>query len=106
MKRLYSVRLRRPDGRMEARHVLAKSVGWGWLGYHAFLAGQRLANFVPPLLGLREGVLYAEWIPESAAAPGGSEQRMTRVDAIASYVAARVRPGVAGERAGESARPS
>jgi len=27
-----------------------KSVGWGWLGYHAFLAGRRLSEFVPPIL--------------------------------------------------------
>ena len=90
MKRIYSVRLRRPDGGTETRFVLAKSVGWGWLGYHAFLAGQRLTGFVPPLLGLREGILYTEWILESGAPPGGSGQRATRVNAIATYVAARV----------------
>ena len=38
-----------------------------WLGYHAFLAGHRLAGFVPPVLGLRDGVLYSEWLPQPPA---------------------------------------
>ena len=69
------------------RYVLAKSVGWGWLGYHAFLAGTRLAGFVPPVLGLRDGILYMEWVPDS----GRGLDRAARIDAAAAYIAARVR---------------
>src|SRR5207302_1105592 len=57
LKRLYEVRLDDDAGRTETRHVLAKSVGWGWLGYHAVLAGEPLRGFVPPLL-VRHGIAH------------------------------------------------
>lgn len=72
LKRVYEVRLQTAEGEEETRYVLANSVGWGWLGYHAFLAGHRLTGFVPPVLGLRDGILYTEWLPQAPAAkPGG-----------------------------------
>ena len=111
LKRIYELRLD-GGGRSETRYVLAKSVGWGWLGYHAALAGERLASFVAPVLGLRDGILYTEWLPQGAAAASdasaegrprpprnddGGGDAATAVDrdrwrdAAASYVAARVR---------------
>ena len=59
-----------PEGEKQTKYVLAKSVGWGWLGYHAFLIGHRLSEYVPPVLGLRDGVLYSEWTPQPEAASG------------------------------------
>ena len=35
LKRVYEVELTTDVGGSETRYVLAKSVGWGWLGYHA-----------------------------------------------------------------------
>jgi hydroxymethylpyrimidine pyrophosphatase-like HAD family hydrolase len=87
LKGIFKVELKSSDGRREVRHVLVKSVGWGWLGYHAFLAGSRLAGFVPPILGLRDGMLYMEWI--AGAKPG--VDNASRIDVAASYVAARTR---------------
>jgi hydroxymethylpyrimidine pyrophosphatase-like HAD family hydrolase len=91
LKRIYEVRLRLARGQMETRYILAKSVGWGWLGYHAFLAGRRLSEFVPPILGLRDGILYTEWIPQPSLANGGRSTRDSWIDTSASYVAARAR---------------
>ena len=91
MKRIFEVRLEAPNGRVETRYVLAKSVGWGWLGYHAFLAGRRLVGFVPPLLGLRDGLLYSEWLPQAAAPDPAGAGREEWIRAAASYVAARAR---------------
>lgn len=92
LKRIFEVKLVTRQGQVEIRYVLAKSVGWGWLGYHAFLAGQRLANFVPPILGLRDGILYMEWIPgatlNSRKDPGAVSGY---VETAASYIAARAR---------------
>jgi hydroxymethylpyrimidine pyrophosphatase-like HAD family hydrolase len=87
LKRIFEVHLETQQGRKEVRYVLAKSVGWGWLGYHAFLAGTRLSGFVPPVLGLRDGILYMEWVPDSAT----ETDRLARIDAVAAYIAARVR---------------
>jgi hydroxymethylpyrimidine pyrophosphatase-like HAD family hydrolase len=89
LKRIYEVRLQSAAGETETRHVLAKSVGWGYLGYHAFLTGRRLTGFVPPLLGLRDGILYTEWLPQPPAA--AREDRDALVETAARYVAARVR---------------
>lgn len=90
LKRIYEIELRRGDGSIETRMILAKSAGWGWLGYHAFLAGKRLSGFVPPILGLRDGILYMEWL---AAKPRTGEQpnHERLVDSAASYIAGRVR---------------
>ena len=92
LKRIYEVRFHDHGngGRIATRYVLAKSVGYGWLGYHAFLAGRLLSEFVPPILGLRDGILYTEWLPQShpGAADGDRDQVIRRT---ASYVAARVR---------------
>ena len=40
LKRIFEVHLAHGSSQREVRFVLAKSVGWGWLGYHAFLAGR------------------------------------------------------------------
>ena len=89
LKRIFEVQLETPEGKSETKYVLAKSVGWGWLGYHAFLIGHRLQGYVPPILGLRDGILYMEWIPQQA--PGPADSRKELVAASAAYMAARVR---------------
>jgi len=90
LKRVYEVALRDRAGRTETRYVLVKSVGWGWLGYHAFLAAEALSDFVPPVLGLRRGILYMEWLPQPDV-PWLAEDRAALPGRVASYVAARAR---------------
>lgn len=89
LKRVYEVELAAGHANRQTRYVLAKSVGWGWLGYRAFLAGYRLKGYVPPILGLRDGILYMEWIPQQANER--HHRRDELVGASASYVAARRR---------------
>lgn len=90
LKRIYAVRLEGGSGQTETRFVLAKSVGWGWFSYHAFIAGERLSAFAPPLLGLRDGILYTEWLPQ-AGLPATGQDRSLWLETAASYVAARAR---------------
>ena len=90
LKHVYEICLRTDTGGVETRYVLAKSVGWGWLGYHAFIAATRLAEFIPPVLGLRDGILYTEWLPQSRTAGEGAD-RHRLIGRVGSYVAARVR---------------
>ena len=89
-KRIYEVRLEDSADNIETRYVLAKSIGWGWLGYHAFLAADRLSSRIPPALGLRNGILFTEWLPE-AHSMAMLPDREQLVDTLASYIAARVR---------------
>ena len=89
-KRVYELRNIHPGSRPTSTYVIAKSVGWGWLGYHAYLAGTRLAGLVPPVLGLRNGLLISKWV-------GALEVDAARatpdvpVPTLAAYVAARAR---------------
>jgi len=90
LKRVYKLRLETQAGGSETRYVLAKSVGWGWWGYHAFLASNRLARFTPPVLGLRDGILYMEWLPQTNRIGESDQNRNQVVGAVASYIATRV----------------
>lgn len=62
---IFRVKARTSSGALVTHHVEAKAVGWGWLGYRAFVAGQRLAPDVVQLLGLRDGILYSRSFPAS-----------------------------------------
>jgi hydroxymethylpyrimidine pyrophosphatase-like HAD family hydrolase/adenine/guanine phosphoribosyltransferase-like PRPP-binding protein len=75
---------------ISGKRIFFKSVGWGWLGYHAYIAGRRLEGFVPRIFGLRNGLLVTEWIDGTTPAdePVPAEQM---ADVLASYVAARCR---------------
>jgi hydroxymethylpyrimidine pyrophosphatase-like HAD family hydrolase/orotate phosphoribosyltransferase len=83
-KRVFSVELR-GGSKNETKKLFFKSVGWGWLGYHAYIAGTRLDGFVPKVVGLRNGLLVTEWIDET------NSDATVPVERIASYVAARSR---------------
>ena len=89
LKRVFAVRLETDSGVSEVRYVLAKSVGWGWLGYAAFIAADRLAGHVSPLLGLRDGILFTEWLPQTATVNRAHASRHTWITTAGNYVAAR-----------------
>jgi hydroxymethylpyrimidine pyrophosphatase-like HAD family hydrolase len=89
LKRVYEVQVRHRLGGSETRYVIAKSVGWGWLGYHAFAVAQRLSRFLPPVLGLRDGVLYTEWLPSVGTTDEVGRNHLVR--ALAGYTATRVK---------------
>lgn len=87
LKRTFFISARVGQDRVSKR-VIGKSVGWGWLGYHAQIAGTRLGGFVPSVLDLREGILFSEWIGVADPdAPGAVGDPTT--DEIAEYVARR-----------------
>jgi hydroxymethylpyrimidine pyrophosphatase-like HAD family hydrolase len=84
LKRVFDVRLAKNGAPPVVKRVLAKSVGWGWLGYQAFFAGNQLAGFVPAMLGLREGLVYTEWLERLEGDPCGPP-----IKRLAAYVATR-----------------
>ncbi|OKO82275.1 HAD family hydrolase [Bradyrhizobium sp. AS23.2] len=89
LKRIFEVQLRSAQGSHETRYVLAKSVGLGYLGYPAFLAAQRLSEFVSPVIGLRDGILYSEWLLQQQGAADVRSNRDAWIDTAAAYIAAR-----------------
>lgn len=94
LKHLYELHMRNSKGNTEIRRMIAKSVGWGWLGYHAFIMAKRLQEFVPPCVGFRNGFLFMEWIGGLPTKPKNSgeenlQNRNISVQTLASYLAAR-----------------
>ena len=87
-KRVFAVELSDSHGRVSRRELFFKSAGWGWLGYHAYIAGKRLEGFVPEVIGLRNGLLVTAWIDETEQRPLPNSQM---VNVVASYVAGRCR---------------
>lgn len=87
LKRIFQISIRRKDGSVQMERILGKSVGVGWLGYHAYLAGIELSEFVPRVIGLRKGILFMTWI-DGQPLPGHdpSDQAIER---MASYLACR-----------------
>lgn len=86
LKRVYDVSIRRKNGFVEKRRVLAKSVGLGWLGYHAFLVGKELTGYVPEIIGLRDGILFMDWIEGVHLSSGDlSGQALDRLGTYLAY---------------------
>lgn len=88
LERIFEVQLGSPRGSCETRYVLAKGVGLGYLGYPAFLAAHQLSDFVPPVLGLRDGILYTEWLHQQSS-DGVGLDRTSWIDTTAAYIARR-----------------
>jgi len=88
LKRVFGVRLTRADGHSEVRYIIGKSVGCGWCGYQAYFAAQRLAGRVPPALGLRDGILYSEWVQADESSVANAD-RLRLSNAMSDYVAHR-----------------
>jgi hydroxymethylpyrimidine pyrophosphatase-like HAD family hydrolase len=88
LKRVFEVEDRTDPERPRTDRVLAKSVGWGWLGYHGYIIGDRLAGSVPPLIGLRDGFTVSQWVDRVPAE--GVPDPAGRARAMAIYVARRV----------------
>ncbi len=89
LKRVFEVESRSPAAEPVRLTVLAKSVGWGWLGYHAYLAAARMHEFVPRLIGLRDGFMFIEW-SGGQEWPGDPPPSEKIAAVVPKYVAARV----------------
>jgi hydroxymethylpyrimidine pyrophosphatase-like HAD family hydrolase/adenine/guanine phosphoribosyltransferase-like PRPP-binding protein len=68
--------------------VLASTVGVGYLGAHHAAVARALSRFSPRVLGLRDGMLYREWLPAHQRLEARSDEFAATV---ARYVAARRR---------------
>jgi hydroxymethylpyrimidine pyrophosphatase-like HAD family hydrolase len=80
----------REAGDCADREVLVEGVGLGYLGAHRLAATELVGRFSPAVLGLRDGLLYREWIPDEqrvgAVAPGDEGAIAA---AVATYVSDR-----------------
>ncbi len=87
LKRVYDMEVIREDGTIEAKRIIGKAVGLGWLGYHSFFAGLALEEFVPKLITLRRGILFTEWVDGTPLTREDLTEKA--LDEMAAYLAAR-----------------
>jgi hydroxymethylpyrimidine pyrophosphatase-like HAD family hydrolase len=79
-------------GERYARQMLVEGVGLGYLGAHALAVARDLGMFSPRVFGLRDGLLYREWLPHERRVDCAAEELDPAVaGSIAAYVATRHR---------------
>jgi adenine/guanine phosphoribosyltransferase-like PRPP-binding protein len=93
MRALFRVRLHDANSGEEAeKEVLVEGVGLGYLGRQELAAARALGGFTPTVFGLRDGLVYREWLPEErrvSSVDHGEEESLAAE--IAKYVAERHR---------------
>jgi len=87
LKRVYQLELKKRNGEKVFKKILAKSVGTGWYGYHAYLAGKSLSAYVPNVIGLRNGILFMEWLDGEPVTPDYISTDL--IHRMSSYLAQR-----------------
>jgi hydroxymethylpyrimidine pyrophosphatase-like HAD family hydrolase len=74
----------------EQLSLAVESVGIGYFGTHALAIAEQIGDFLPNVLGVRDGLLYRTWLPEEENAerllPAAREALAAR---IAAYAFAR-----------------
>ncbi len=94
LKRVYEAGSSSSESLPAGTKVFAKSVGWGWLGYHAYIAANRMREFVPELIGLRNGILYSKWVDgKPVAARDLPDENITRMGSYVAFRALRLPVG-------------
>jgi hypothetical protein len=109
VSRAYRVGLRlRGTGEPLTTTIAVEGVGLGHFGAHALAVHDALEPFLPAVLGLRDGLLYREWLaPERRADLLGDVPRLA--ERVAGYVDARARALTLREdhtRGARAARPA
>jgi hydroxymethylpyrimidine pyrophosphatase-like HAD family hydrolase len=81
-----------PTGERYEEQVLVEGVGLGYLGAHVLAVARALPRFSPRVFGLREGLLYREWLSDERRAGRAAAEHGSAIAAsIAAYVAERRR---------------
>ncbi len=77
-------------GELHDLHVYVKGVGLGYFGEHALSITDRLPDFLPQTYGIRDGLLFREWLPaEARVATQGPGDPLHLGERVATYIAAR-----------------
>jgi len=77
-------------GRTARRDVCVRGVGLGYFGAHSLAVSRALADLVPTVHGVRDGLMFRDWVPEVDRLPHDAEDELV-AGAVAGYVHARAR---------------
>lgn len=77
------------SGERVERRLCAEGVGLGYLGRHAIAVGTAVGQFLPQTYGLRDGLLYRDWMADEWQQTASEDPALA--SRIAGYVAGRNR---------------
>ncbi len=62
---LYRVEITNQAGRsLGQKYVFIEGVGLGYFGHHALAINQAIQGYFPSIFGVKDGLLYREWMPD------------------------------------------
>ncbi len=88
-KRIFKINWKDEENKDQTKHILAISVGQGFWGYPIKILYEHLADFVPHLYALNDGVALMEWCERSESVSIGKAVKKERLDEMASYILKR-----------------
>jgi len=88
---LYRVEvIERGSGQSEERRVYVSGVGLGYFGDHSLAVARRLAELIPPVYGVSDGLLFRSWQPEECRLSVSQlREQPTSLKPLIDYVQAR-----------------
>lgn len=89
LKQVYEIAVTKNGGLTDSRRILGKSVGLGWMGYHAYFVASALDGFVPRLVGLRRGILFTDWVEGNPLTRANLSDHA--IERMGSYIASRTK---------------
>ena len=90
LKATFSVTVTDATHSRDELQLSVEGVGLGYFGTHAAAVAEPLREFLPPVLGVRDGLLLRAWMPEDARAnllPTEAQGKLA--SRVAEYVFAR-----------------
>lgn len=83
----------REDGALDSteRQIAVEGIGVGHFGAEALAVHRALEPFLAPVLGVRDGLLYREWLPAHTRADRVDHDPARVAERLAAYVDARAR---------------
>lgn len=88
-KRIFKINWKDEENNDQTKHILAISVGQGFWGYPIKILYEHLADFVPHLYALNDGVALMEWCEQSESVSIGKAVKKEILDEMASYILKR-----------------
>jgi hydroxymethylpyrimidine pyrophosphatase-like HAD family hydrolase len=77
-------------GGFHEREIQVEGVGLGYFGEHAIAVARPLKDFLPELIGFKDGLLYRRWLPEASRLQDIATEDASRIaERVVDYALAR-----------------
>ena len=89
LKKVFKVIADDNSGLQSSFLLMAKSVGWGWLGYGAALSALQLSDFIPQVYGVRNGIMFMDFVKNGKESRDGKITGDDVIKILSGYIARR-----------------